>query len=302
MTIRDYYTENLEKLSPERGLHFAVTLKNWFNTDEFNDFLSENKPSHDLAEIFNDNNYLKADDLDLRRPYFEKYRGLYGVSRALTRTNLLLTEYDLDLRDELTDLIRKWDLYDLSDELMSDDAALASLTSYALDILYLTEDLFPRGKNVAAELAAKALHFNGSPALTVSLSTKIIIYDTNLYTRGVNPDNLPVYRPLITRCARLITNNLTTIPLDAKLAFLVASKLVHAAANPAANSLNDQPVLFPNAPTGFLALKNKISLECDANLRATPFLLDPRQPAQNDLDTAEPRNTLLILSGLDRDV
>ncbi len=299
MTVRDYYTKHFTKLTPEAQLHYATTLKNWFNTSEFADFLKSHQPSSDLAELYHHPQNHKFTNYELKKPYLKKYKNLYNLKLTLARVHLLQTEYDTDLRRDLLKLLPRDQLYDLSDSLLSDDVALTTLSAHAVDVICLIETLFPRKKNPTALLAQTILHFSGDPALQVHLATHIIICDTNFYTRQLTTANLPIYRPLIARCATLINQNLITIPLDTKLEFLVASKILNAAENPSVNATKNRPTTWPQAPTGYLPLTQKISIECQTNLRKSPFLLDPRKPDQNDFSTAEPRNTLYILSGLD---
>lgn len=299
MTVREYYTKNFEKLSPESQFHFATRIKNWYKTSEFDEYLKTNKPSSDLAELFNDNNYHKANNYELRQPYFKKYKGLYGLEATLFRVNNLLNEYHLDLRKDLLKLIHKDELYALSDALLSDDVALTILSTYAVNTICLTEILFPRKRNPFALLARDFLHFSGDPSLLVYLATHIIISDTNFYTRSLTSANLPIYYPLIDRCANILSQNLTTIPLDTKLEFLVCAKIINAAKNPSANAVKNIPATWPQASTGFLPLTQKIQVECQSNLRKSPFLLDPRKPDKNEFSSAEHRNVLYILSGLD---
>lgn len=300
MTVRAYYTKHFDELSQEAQLHFATRLKNWYRTDEFLDFFQNNEPTIDLSEIFHNKDYSTVDNLELCRPYFEKYPKLYGLSAALLQVDFFLNEYEKDLRPDLLALIHKEELHALADELIADDITLATLTPYAISTICLVEILFPRSRNVFAELAAKLLHLKVTPPLITYLISLLIILDTDFYTRPLNPNNLPVYRPLVQHCKTLIETNLISIPLATKLAFLVACKIVNAAATPDANASNGQPVSWPNAPTGFLPLVHKIHAECQASLLRNPYLIDQRSLVlQASLEDATELNTLFILSGLD---
>ena len=298
MTVRDYYTKHFNELTPETQLHFATRLKNWYKTAEFDDFLEENEPSSDLDEIFHNNNST-SNNLELRKPYLEKYKGILGIEATLCRVNHMLNEYQKDVRRDLQALISKEDLYDLSDRLLSDDAALVTLSTYAVNTICLTEILFPRQIDVFALLAQKALHFSGDPTLLTYLATHILICDTAFYHRPITSANLPIYQSLLVKYVKLISQNLTPIPLDAKLEFLVVSKLVNSAKNPSVNAVKDHPATWPQAATGFFPLAAKIQLECKASLQKSPYLIDPRMPHKADLSSSEYRNTLYILSGLD---
>lgn len=208
---------------------------------------------------------------------------------------------DLDLKKP------KADFYARSDAFLASSFPLTALTSEDIDYIAETELRFPRKKNVFALLSQKCLHFSGDPAQLVHVATYTIIRDSNFYTRDLTESSLPLYRPLLVKCAKLINQNLTPIPLESKLSFLVATKLVNATKTPSANisispsspAPKKSPAFWPKSPTGFLPLVQKIKTECDTSLQKSPFLLDPRKPDEVSLAAAEPLNTFYILSGLD---
>lgn len=204
-----------------------------------------------------------------------------------------------DFQKDLDAKKSKEAFYAHSDSLLEASVPLSRLSTSDIDYLAKTELHFPRKKNVLALLAQKCLHFSGDPVLLVHLATYIIIRDSDFYTRSLPEGSLPLYRPLLEKCAKTISTNPTPIPLEDKLSFLVASKLMSATINPSVNAIRNNPVTLEKAPTGFLTLAQKIQVECQSNLGRSPFLLDPRQPDKNTLSPAEPRNTFYILSGLD---
>ena len=144
MTVREYYQKNFKKLTPEAQFHFAISLKNWFDTTDYNDFIKDNEPSHDLTELFNDNSHTDIDNYELCKPFLEKkYKGLLGIERALLRVNCLLSEYKIDLRRDLLKLIRKDELFTLADNLLVDDSATTVLSTHAINTICIIDILFP---------------------------------------------------------------------------------------------------------------------------------------------------------------
>mgnify|MGYP007122066956 CR=1 FL=1 len=77
MSVRDYYLEHFNELPLEKQKHFATRMKYWFKDKSFDDFLKANEPSHDLAAVLANDNYSGVNNLEARKPFFEKYHGLY---------------------------------------------------------------------------------------------------------------------------------------------------------------------------------------------------------------------------------
>ena len=82
----------------------------------------------------------------------------YVVKNATVVHNLdelqdAIKEYDTDIRDHFTSLYSLDRLYSIADELLSDGAAIGTLSTWAINTIYLTEELFPRSRNVVKELS-----------------------------------------------------------------------------------------------------------------------------------------------------
>lgn len=85
---------------------------------------------------------------------------LYGVEATLFRIHHLLVEYNIDTRDEFKEIYPIEKLYQLSDGLLDDEDALKILSSWAINTICLTEELFPRGENATGCLAEFADNLN----------------------------------------------------------------------------------------------------------------------------------------------
>ena len=275
------------ELSPSKQFHFATRMKNYFKTTEFDGFLRENKPSAELTEILSNNDPSRVLNFEKRKPWFEKYPEVYGVEAALFRVHHLLVEYNQDVRADFLNLYPAKKLYQLSDDLLNDEEALKVLSTWAINTICLTEELFPRGKNPVGKLAEFALELNPENAnatLFVYLCTHIIICESGFYTKDLaKSKNLDLLKALLKKCAEVIDDNVDTISLDAMVEFLVCCNLVG--------------VDYPKQ-------KDQIKKICDDFRKNSPYLINYRRDKISGshlytLDGAEHINALYIMSGLD---
>lgn len=264
-------------MSLDKQKHFATRIKYWFNDASFDDFLKSNQPSSDLQSVLDNNDYSLVNDFAAREPYFEKYQGLYGLEAALFRLNRLLIEYGVDLRSDFERIYSSERLHKLCNELLEDTEATITLSTFAANVICLSEILFPRGRNISRELAEKMLATPQS-INHIYLYTHIILCDSNFYTRDIPADNLEVTQKMLAETERIISDSYDTVSLDMKLEFLVCCKL---------SDYNS-------------SLREKIDQECNESLANSPFVKDLRKPDRlNTLNGAEHRNVLYIMSGLD---
>lgn len=330
MSVRDYYYAHFAELTPDKQFHFATRIKNYFKSHDFDQYFATYTPSQDLAAILRNNDFSHVNQAAARRPYFEKYDHLFAIEAALFRVNHLLNEYNIDLRSELLRHIPLERLYSLSDALLADDGALLTLSTWAVNIIALTEILFPRGQNVIRTLANRILALDTTktldtagtlapaetintteppdPLLLLYLYTHIILCDSNFYTRPVSETALA--QVMLDRCAALIEQHFDKLILDVRIEFLVCANLVNAAINAGTTS---SAALNANTPstaatsttaradtTTYPELRARIAAECRQRLAEHPYLTDPRRPASHHtLSGAEHTNVLFIMSGLD---
>lgn len=275
MTVKDYYIQHFFELTPAKQFHFATRMKNWFRTDAFDDFLKANEPSHDLADILANDDYSCANFYDARKPYFEKYKGLYALEATLFRVLHLLLEYDVDLREDFLALYGgREKLYSLCDALRADDDAFFALTSFAVNIIALTEELFPRSIDVYAEMLEKTL-MRSQDVMSIYLYTHIMLCESRFYHKK-EIGHRELYLRALENCDEIILSFFDEVTLDMKIEFLVCARM-----------------LGYDAKT-----KEAIREEADANKK--DYVRDNRKPERlNTFDGAEHRNVLYIMSGLD---
>lgn len=275
MTVKDYYIQHFNELTPAKQFHFATRIKNWFQTDEFDDYLKANEPSHDLAVILANDDYSRVNFYDVRRPYFEKYQGLYALEATLFRVLHLLLEYDVDLREDFLALYGgREKLYSLCDALRADDDAFFALTTFAVNVIALTEELFPRGIDVYAEMLEKTLAHN-QDVMSIYLYTHIMLCESCFYHKK-DLGHKELYWRALESCDEIIAQSFDEISLDMKIEFLVCARML-----------------------GYEA-KTKEAIRAETNANKKEFVCDARKPERlNTFDGAEHRNVLYIMSGLD---
>ncbi len=287
MTVKEYYYEHFDELEPKKQFHFATRMKNYFGVHDFDEFLKNNQPDTNLVHVFENNDYSKVHNFTERKPFFEKYSGLYGIEAALFRVHHLLKEYNLDKRNDFLRLYSKEKLYKLADNLLRDEEALKVLSSWAINTIYLTEELFPRGNNAVGLLAGWALNTDFGdldPTLSVYLYTHIVICASGFYTNNLrNSEDFDRLKGLIKKADDLVMKNIETISLDACVEFLVCCNMLD--------------VNYKNT-------RNKINLICNEFRKDQPYLVNYRRNRKSgsyfcSLNGAEHINALYIMSGLD---
>lgn len=284
MSVRDYYFEHFDELTPEKQFHFATRMKNFLRVCDFDKWLSENQPDTELKPIISNNDYSGVAQFAIRKPFFEKYPDLYGVEAALFRVHHLMKEYDVDIRGEFLKLYPKERLYRLSDDLLNDSEALRALSTWAVNTVYLTEELFPREQGSTDRLVNWTLSldsFSMEPSLYVYLCTHILICESEFYTKTV--ERTSKLQELMNSCREVILKNIDTISLDAAVEFLVCSKMIE---------------------IEFEDVKKKINDICQDYLKNSPYLINYRRDKNPEsyyhtLNGAEHINSLYIMSGLD---
>lgn len=275
---RQTYIERFSELSEAKRFHFATRLKNFQGTPDFDDYLQNNIPTSDLVKIFQNNDYTEVNFYENRKEFFEKYDRLYPLEAALFRVNHLKNEYNIDIREELTKLYPKEDIYALCDRLLEDESALKELSTYAVNVLCLSEQLYPRESDVVERLCDFILNDRTSEGQAmVYFATHIILCSTSFYAQSVPEKYQAKFRAMLAKCEGFILENFATMSLDMKLEYLVCAQLI-------------------NADT---ALEDAIREECEDCMSPEGYLLDWRRPARlNDLEGAEHRNVLFVMSGI----
>lgn len=238
--IRAYYLNHFSELPVAKQFHFAGRLNSWTGDKACSQLLRERQELYvgrpeeyqrSLAALLEHQPSTHVNAFHARAPYFKTFEPLYGLSLVLFRIRHLLHIYGHDSRNDVTSLISLEALHALSQKIAADPASIRVLSTYAINYLYLTEELLfePR---VTLPLQAIYEQFDEYDQtdpeqirLLIYLYTHCIIADSNFYDRAVPQARLPLYRRMLERLERLIQSNLRHTSLDTKLEFLVCAAL-----------------------------------------------------------------------------
>ncbi len=286
--IRQYYFDNFEYLTPSKRFHFASRLAAWEGSVQAKQALVELKPlmvpkagastlkglfEQPLGPVYADN---------LRRRYFEQYNLLHGANNMMFRVRHLKEIYGIDLSDDLLDIVKLNQLEELGQQLLADRLAVKWLSSFAVNCLYLLEKLdgVPLKLNPSWFLDLRNEYELKDPIqlnLLVYLFTHCIIAESNFYAQVIPASRLSIYIQMLETLDEVI-GKYPGIRLDAKLEYLIASRICHkhAALEEKIYRLVEQSV----SPKGYIIEKLK----------------SPDNHELNDINTAEHRNVLYIMS------
>ncbi len=238
--IQQYYYDNFNTLPKDKQFHFASRLGSWCGDSRALKELEALRPAFatstikdDLRQLINHPPNATINAAERRAPYFAKYPQLRGYMLALFRVRHLLFHYDIDARDILLDILPKDELYSLSNTLKNDPQAIAVLSTYAINYIYLVEDiLYPHNRveltQFLTDVLAVAQTYTDTPEdslLLIYLFTHCIIGASNFYQSGVSLDETPAYRTMLEHMEMRISTHFTAINLDNKFEFLVCCRL-----------------------------------------------------------------------------
>ena len=223
--------------------------------------------------------------LHLRQPYLHAYPSLRPYNAILFQLRHLACVYGIDLRSKLEGIIPQADLLQLRERLLNDPPALAVLSTYAVNYLYLL-DRFVLGSETSLDPAlfyGLKEHYDVTDPqqlqLLLYLYTHCIIGETLFYHRVIPEASLPIYQQMLRDIETLIERYYDDIHLDNKFEFLVCT-------------------LICSLETG---LRSRIHEEAVRSLSpAGTFLIDTHnhsgQTAKTGLVASEHRNVLYIMS------
>ncbi len=233
--IKQYYFENIEKLSEGKRFHFASRLAAWEGSPEavailkeLKDYLLPSDSKKVLIETLNKspgNIYGKK----LRETYFRKYPKLFGIHNAFFRIRHLKEIYGIDIRDDFLKIVDQKELKALYNNLVSDMDALRILSRFAVDYIYLYEILYGINTRLDPSLMLsqkKYYDLNNTIQLHLFIYfyTHCIIADTNFYIQQVPSERLPLYHKMLEELEAIIEER-DDIKLDNKFEYLVASQI-----------------------------------------------------------------------------
>lgn len=233
--IRQYYFDNLGKLSKSNQFHFASRIAAWEGSDvadkclrELRNFMIPTDMNTELSEILK-KTWVNAYASKLRYSLLKKYPDLYGITCALFRVRHLKEIYNVDVRQDFIKLVNLSELEELQRELLNDKKALRILSTLAVNFLYLKEILLDESDNLDPttfkdQKESYDLNDSVQTNLYVYLIAHCIIAESNYYSRNVPPKRLPVYKEMLEELVPIIKKN-HGIRIDSKFEFLVSARI-----------------------------------------------------------------------------
>lgn len=240
--ITQYYKNNFNHLSDDKKFHFASRMSAWYNDEFSQQYLESVRQDYvknkalireDLAQLITHPPSAKINAAELRAPYFDKYPDLRGVMLALFRVRHLHVIYGYDARSLLAELYPVEKMYQLSDDLQQDHDALKVLSTYAINFIYLVDEiLYPKdGRKIDVEAFYELgqtydLSTPEHIQLMIYFYTHCIIGSSNFYMKHVNPGHKAIYIAMVDHIERIIKKDFDAVNLDNKFEFLVCSRIV----------------------------------------------------------------------------
>lgn len=246
-TIYTYYLANFDKLPLDKQLHFATRLHLWRHDKACEDIMRRLRndilPNGDVIDSLNNigNGTLlpfrpgSENVLHIRQPYFERYPQLRRSAMVLYWANLLDTCYKTKARERLDEALDPTELVALRAALLADRAAVAILSTHAVNFLYLFNRYFLAEKTEPesaffAEIAADSSLYDFSDTLQTQLRiyllTHTLIAESLFYAQAIDVQKLPSYQRIVVQLETILEAVFSSVNLDNKLEFLICCRLV----------------------------------------------------------------------------
>lgn len=295
--IRAYYFVHFDELPFHKQFHFVSRLSAWNADARATELLASYRtrlaPSdqgalQQVLSLYRDPPTVQINSLTARQPYFDAYPELQGLDLALFRLRHLKTIYDIDLTADFSRIYPSTKLHRLADALEHDREAILTLSTYAINYIFLVRYILYSGGSSAAfvqyvhNIALESVHETPEQIqLLIYLYTHCIICDTNFYDRAVNPENIASFRDMLVELEQIIIDNYDNIHLDNKFEYLVCCRILN---------------YLPSSQ-----LTDRIDTEAEQSLSDNgDFLIDRHnafgQKARVTFPASEHRNVLFIMS------
>ncbi len=280
-TIYETYLSRLEELTPQKAFHFANRLRSWADDPRATTILQRYSPQpSEIQAILMRLLTLRADEnaainfLDLRAPYFTQYPWLYGLELALFQMRHWYFEYGIDTRSFFRSNadFKLWDTG--VERLYADTSACATLSSYAVNTIYLWYRLIQEDERTLFTTDSSA-YLHTEKALALYFSTHCCLGETLFYARAIPADKLAAQCLLLSRSEVTARKHSESLPLDALLETVIALKLCGIESS----------------------LRATVLARVEAHFDTTlGYITDPAKPDKNDLNGAEHRNVLYLMA------
>lgn len=294
--VEAYFWRHFDALAPATQFHFANRLAIWKQDPKALEKLQELRPQFApnnpdqlraaLQACLAEQPSATTASYEQRLLYFQKYPQLYGYHQALFRVRHLEVLYGIDAAAALKGLVPLSEVQNLANALIDDTEALSTLSTMAVNFLYLAQryvlDDFTFDPALCMDL--KDQYDTANPdelRLLIYLLTHCIIGASNYYAEPVPTEHQATYMDMLKYLESVMSDKLQNLSLDTKLEFLVCCQIL-----------------------GYkTALQLPIYEECSASVSPEgTFIVDTHnvfaeRRIKRGFTESEHRNVLFILSG-----
>lgn len=181
-----------------------------------------------IKQALSRNNYAAVITDKTRRLYFGKYDHSFALANTLWSIYRLKTLRDADLSAEFTKVYPLLKLRRFVDRLLTDPKAIVNLSNYAVNLICLSEILFPHKSDRTYKLARLALNSkpDRNPVDYITLCLQIIVADSHYFSRSVSDRHKLILRQLLRRASTYIESFYENAPRSVLYKFIACARLV----------------------------------------------------------------------------
>ncbi len=292
-TLRHYYLDRLDCLAPENAFHFLNRLFLMNQDLEAKRRLEQYRQWYIGETAIEHRERLKKclkgrADIQFmpeRETYLSAYPSVVFYNRLLFKVLLSRTVYGEEVWSYAKEVVPISELTATYDALLQDSSAVAFLSTYAVNFLWLFSDL--QGECSHRKLAEYVLHISETAYdlskvahvhLLLYLLTHAIIAESRFYAEPIT-DDVELYTQMIEKVESLIVAHYHALSLDSKCEFLVCARV-----------LDHQTLLRK-----IIESEAKASWATQGNFLVDRWNLQSRRSMVN-LDQREHMNTLFLMT------
>lgn len=239
LLVKEYFDKNYEYLSDQK-FHYASRMYLWTKDDFYRRKLANLKKTA-IGNSANEQSVLLKKILKLkpacndfvaeklRKKYFKKYPHLFAYNSLLFKSLFAETLYGENLRPIIKNMVSDNDFLSLKEKLEEDEAAVAGLSTFAVNYFYLLSHYLGKSEIANPRFFLKIFNKKNNelqsyPNLKAYLLTHCIIGESAFYSQKISRLK-KIYLEMVKDLELIIKENYFEMPLDIKFEFLVCCRL-----------------------------------------------------------------------------
>ena len=287
-TVLATYTAGFQSLPPRSQFHFASRRYLWSRDEQSNqwlstlraDFTANDNATAACERLLNQPLPALSQTGQARQPYFENFPQLREQERLLFRLLFMHTVYGLENRTALSQFYTDDALTQQHDALLHDSEALAYLSSFGVNYLYLLDRFIRHDESALPleQLVTVPLRLHRQTPLERQLQlyfyTHCMLGESLFYGRAIPAEPRPIYQQMLQSIESILAEYIDQTKLDNLFEFLVCCRM-----------------LDYQSP-----LELEIYERAEAAVTTDGFIGEPLDPRMGTLQKAEHRNVLFLIS------